>query len=204
MNNTTPKNFHRIRTVLDLQREPAPNELSEAETDGSMLRICPGCRRPATNTKGGLFIGCGCVASQAAYIQKSNQCLNALNKRNSFFHVDCYNCKKCKKSIEANDLVVLDVDGLPFCPNCFYKCNLCKLTISENIIYASEHMYYHLECFRCKQCSRDLDQQTFRRSRQSVYCTECFDVRVAKLKRRLERQTQKEMQAYGGTTALPS
>ncbi|KJA26865.1 hypothetical protein HYPSUDRAFT_1033679 [Hypholoma sublateritium FD-334 SS-4] len=176
--NTTPKNLHRTRTVLDLQRDPASNEVADADADRSILRICPGCKRPATNTKGGLFIGCG----------------------NSFFHVDCYNCKKCTKSIEANDLVLLDVDGLPLCPNCFHKCNLCKLTISENIIYASEHMYYHPECFKCKQCSSNLDKQKFRRSRQSVYCTECFDARVAKLKRRLERQTQKEMLAYGGTT----
>ncbi len=73
MTNITPKNFYRIRTVLDLQREPAPNELSEAETDGSMLRICPGCRRPATNTKGGLFIGCGCVPSQLVYAQSCDQ-----------------------------------------------------------------------------------------------------------------------------------
>ncbi|KAF8970451.1 hypothetical protein BDZ97DRAFT_1791486 [Flammula alnicola] len=183
MNATPKKNQNRERTVLDLQCNPENNAVQEKSLseDDSGIRICPGCGRPAAGKKGGLVIACG----------------------KSFFHVDCYTCKKCQTSIEIEDRVLLDLDGLPLCASCFHKCNICQLAISEKVIYVGDHSYYHPECFKCKKCSRTLDEEKFAKSRQSLYCKDCHDKRIAKMKKRMEKKAEMERLVYGGIASPP-
>jgi hypothetical protein len=119
--------------------------------------------------------------------------------RTSFFHIDCYKCKKCQDSIEINDRVLLDFDGLPLCEHCFHKCTSCKLSISDSkIVFVNNNSYYHSACFLCKKCSQVLDEKRFAKTKQSIYCTDCYQKRVAKLKRKAEKKVERERLVYDG------
>ncbi|KDR68379.1 hypothetical protein GALMADRAFT_1042023 [Galerina marginata CBS 339.88] len=178
---TPNRNLNRTQTVLDLHRDPKNESLKDklATVD---TRLCPGCRKPAAGKKGGLVIACG----------------------ESFFHVDCYNCKNCQSAIGIQDPILLDIDRLPLCEKCFHKCIACQLTIMDKILYVGrDSSPYHTECFKCKKCSKPLEGEKFAKSRQSIYCTDCHDKRVDKIKRHLEKKEERERNAYGGIASPP-
>jgi len=118
--------------------------------------------------------------------------------RMSFFHVDCYKCKKCQNAIGVDDQVFLDLDGLPLCQTCFHRCSACHLRICEKIIYVSEEAFYHPECFICKKCTRQLDERKFAKTTRSFYCLECHERRIMKIKKHQQKKESKEKVAYGG------
>ena len=119
--------------------------------------------------------------------------------RKSFYHIDCYKCKKCKGLIEIDDRVLLDFDGLPLCEDCFHQCTSCKLSISDsNIVYVNNNSYYHSHCFKCKTCAQVLDEKRFAETKHSIYCTDCYQKRVAKAKRKAEKKMETEKLVYGG------
>jgi hypothetical protein len=168
---SSSKSLNRERTVLDLHRDKETHFDKDQPDTSDPTHKCPGCRRPAVGSKGGLVIACG----------------------KFFFHVDCYKCKKCQDSIEINDRVFLDFDGLPLCEHCFHKCTSCKLSISDSkIVYVNNNSYYHPACFLCKRCSQVLDEKRFAKTKQSIYCTDCYKKRLAKSKRKAEKKVERE------------
>ncbi|KAF8156829.1 hypothetical protein B0H34DRAFT_474613 [Crassisporium funariophilum] len=169
---------NRERTVLDLHPKKIAADSFELTTLDDTRR-CPGCKLPAAGRKGGLVIACG----------------------GSFFHIDCYSCKKCRTPIALDDRVSLDLDGLLLCEDCLHKCNICNLSILELIIYGGNDSYYHPDCFRCKECNTPLDERRFGKTSRSIYCMECHGKRVIKIKKRLQRKTEREKRAYGGITS---
>ncbi|KAF9566498.1 hypothetical protein CPC08DRAFT_99022 [Agrocybe pediades] len=169
------RSSHRARTILDLHRErKGEDKLLAADS-----RLCPACRRPAAGKKGSLVIACG----------------------DSFLHLDCYKCKTCRTTLEIEDTIMLDRDGLPLCENCFLHCNACQLPVSDEVIFIGDSSQYHSHCFKCKKCDKSLDQQKFARSRQSVYCQDCYNRRLDKMKRLEKKKEMLERQVYGGISS---
>ncbi|PPQ72283.1 hypothetical protein CVT24_004672 [Panaeolus cyanescens] len=135
---------------------------------------CPACKLPAVGKKGGFVIGCG----------------------KTFFHVDCYKCKKCRTAIKIDDRVFIDRDDLPLCHNCFHNCAECHLKISERILYLTDKVTYHPNCFKCRKCKTVLNGKKFGKTTQSIYCVDCFNRRNDKIQRRVDKRLRKEKEAY--------
>jgi hypothetical protein len=140
---------------------------------------CPACNLPAVGQKGGFVIGCG----------------------KTFFHVDCYKCKKCRSTIKIDDRVFIDRDNLPLCINCFHNCAECHLKISERILYLNDKVAYHPNCFKCRKCKTVLNGKKFGKTTQSIYCVDCFARRNEKIKHRVDKRLKKEKEAYASSYA---
>ncbi|KAF9527428.1 hypothetical protein CPB83DRAFT_856157 [Crepidotus variabilis] len=156
---------NRQRTVLDLHRKHAIVQGEALESMVSDDHRCPACELPVGGKKGGLAIANG----------------------PSFFHIDCYKCKKCSIRIQMEENVFQDLDGLLLCWRCLHVCKACTFPIAQNIVYAEGPSHYHSECFRCRRCYDHLDEDHFAQTSRSVYCIPCFEKRQAKMKKMGER-----------------
>lgn len=123
------------------------------------------------------------------------------NNRKTFFHVDCYKCKKCRTTIKIDDRVFIDRDDLPLCHNCFHNCAECHLRISERILYLTDKVAYHPNCFKCRKCKTVLSGKKFGKTTQSIYCVDCFARRNDKIQRRVDKRLKKEKEEYANSFA---
>ncbi|KAI3385453.1 hypothetical protein SNEBB_008784 [Seison nebaliae] len=113
-----------------------------------------------------------------------------------FYHVTCFTCCFCKKSLDSKDQQYIcgEIDDL-CCGRCFKlkvlkKCSICSELIDENqnnrIVVGNEN--YHPNCFRCRECNRQLIENTKTRipnysedelaacsfkHHQQIYCQNC-------------------------------
>ncbi|CAJ0583798.1 unnamed protein product, partial [Mesorhabditis spiculigera] len=84
-----------------------------------------------------------------------------LNKvLDSSFHSDCLKCSCCEEKLVTKCYMK---NNSLFCRNHFFKkfgtkCGMCKEGISPDCIVrkANEHVY-HMECFQCTICKRDME-----------------------------------------------
>ncbi|KNZ80478.1 Beta-chimaerin [Termitomyces sp. J132] len=138
-------------------------------------RLCPGCKNPAVNEQGGLVVAFG----------------------QSFFHVDCFKCAKCGDKVTADTNLLLLSDGSPICTNCTYSCNVCRLPILDEAIMTGDDSY-HAHCFKCKVCKSRIDDLVFAKTSQGVYCMNCHNERMAKIRSHVQKKAEREREKRAG------
>ncbi|KAJ7647409.1 RhoGAP-domain-containing protein [Roridomyces roridus] len=135
-------------------------------------RICPGCKRSAVTEQGGLVVAFG----------------------QSFFHVDCFKCAKCGDQVTADTNLLLLSDGSPICANCSYSCNVCHNPILDEAIMTGDDSY-HAHCFRCKVCKNRIDELVFAKTSQGIYCMNCHNERMIKIRKHTQKKAEREKAA---------
>ncbi|KAF9478638.1 RhoGAP-domain-containing protein [Pholiota conissans] len=138
-------------------------------------RLCPGCKKSVVNEQGGLVVAFG----------------------QSFFHVDCFKCAKCRNQVTADTNLLLLSDGSPICANCSYSCNICHLPILDEAIMTGDDSY-HAHCFKCKVCSNRIDELVFAKTSQGIYCMNCHNERMIKIRKHAQKKAERE-RANGGS-----
>eukprot|EP00123_Amoebidium_parasiticum_P019837 comp33715_c0_seq1/m.47286 comp33715_c0_seq1/g.47286 ORF comp33715_c0_seq1/g.47286 comp33715_c0_seq1/m.47286 type:complete len:181 (-) comp33715_c0_seq1:260-802(-) len=79
------------------------------------------------------------------------------------YHKDCLACKTCKKSVATEGFFL---DGPLFvCEPCYVqqkaeKCTACQGNITGMVVRIKDRPY-HLECFKCKKCQKNLNNIGF-------------------------------------------
>jgi len=126
---------------------------------------------------------------------------NVLHPSQSFFHVDCFKCAKCGDKVTADTNLLLLSDGSPICANCSYSCNVCNLPILDEAIMTGDDSY-HAHCFKCKVCKTRIDELVFAKTSQGIYCMNCHNDRMAKIRRHAQkkREREKEKEKAGGSS----
>ena len=109
----------------------------------------------------------------------------------SFFHVDCFKCAKCGDQVTADTNLLLLSDGSPICANCSYSCNICNLPILDEAIMTGDDSY-HAHCFKCKVCKTRIDELVFAKTSQGIYCMNCHNERMAKIRRHAQKKRERE------------
>ncbi|PPQ70696.1 hypothetical protein CVT24_000178 [Panaeolus cyanescens] len=166
----------REHSHLDIQQRSA------AVQDPVVLddRLCPGCKRSAVNEQGGLVVAFG----------------------QSFFHVDCFKCAKCRNQVTADTNLLLLSDGSPICANCSYSCNICRLPILDEAIMTGDDSY-HAHCFKCKVCNNRIDELVFAKTSQGIYCMNCHNERMIKIRRHAQKKAERD-RAQGSNSSSRS
>ncbi|KAF9049694.1 hypothetical protein BJ165DRAFT_1525038 [Panaeolus papilionaceus] len=143
-------------------------------------RLCPGCKRSAVNEQGGLVVAFG----------------------QSFFHVDCFKCAKCRNQVTADTNLLLLSDGSPICANCSYSCNICRLPILDEAIMTGDDSY-HAHCFKCKVCNNRIDELVFAKTSQGIYCMSCHNNRMIKIRKHAQKKAERD-RANGSSSSSRS
>lgn len=111
--------------------------------------------------------------------------------RQSLFHVDCFKCAKCSDKVTADTNLLLLSDGSPICANCSYSCNVCGLPILDEAIMTGDDSY-HAHCFKCKVCKNRIDELVFAKTTQGIYCMNCHNERMIKIRRYTQKKAERE------------
>ena len=166
--------------------QPSTSPLVDIEN-----RLCPGCKNSAVNETGGLVVAFGCVTSPLLPCFYNNPFASS---RQSFFHVDCFKCAKCNNKVTADTNLLLLSDGSPICAECSYNCNICQQPILDEAIMTGDDSY-HAHCFKCKVCHNRIDELVFAKTTHGIYCMNCHNDRMAKIRRHAQRKREKEKAA---------
>lgn len=126
-----------------------------------------------------------------------------LSNRQSFFHVDCFKCAKCGNKVTADTNLLLLSDGSPVCANCSYNCNVCKQPILDEAIMTGDDSY-HAHCFKCKVCRNRIDELVFAKTSQGIYCMDCHNERMIKIRRHAQKKAEREKAAAAGGSGSSS
>lgn len=51
---------------------------------------------------------------------------------------------------------------------------------------------YHAHCFKCKVCKTRIDELVFAKTSQGIYCMNCHNERMAKIRRHAQKKKEKE------------
>ncbi|KAI0298542.1 hypothetical protein BC826DRAFT_104830 [Russula brevipes] len=132
-------------------------------------KICPGCQLTVMDDNGGVVIAFG----------------------QSFFHVDCFKCAKCRDRVTADTNLLLLSDGQPVCSNCSYSCSVCHQPILDEAIMTGDDSY-HAHCFKCRSCRNRIDELMFAKTSHGIYCMSCHHQRVARSRRHAQKQKERE------------
>ncbi|KII92259.1 hypothetical protein PLICRDRAFT_37049 [Plicaturopsis crispa FD-325 SS-3] len=159
-------------------RQEVVDAQDTAQMEGMENRLCPGCRKSAVNENGGLVVAFG----------------------QSFFHVDCFKCAKCGDQVTADTNLLLLSDGSPICANCSYSCNVCHLPILDEAIMTGDDSY-HAHCFKCKVCKNRIDELVFAKTSQGIYCMNCHNDRMAKIRKHAQKKREREKAGGSGNSA---
>ncbi|KAF5389416.1 hypothetical protein D9757_004336 [Collybiopsis confluens] len=141
-------------------------------------RLCPGCKLSVVSEEGGLVVAFG-------------QC---------FFHVNCFKCAKCNDKVTADTNLLLLSDGSPICANCSYACSVCKQPILDEAIMTGDDAY-HAHCFKCKVCKNRIDELVFAKTSQGIYCMDCHNDRMIKIRKHTQRKAERERERQAAQAA---
>jgi hypothetical protein len=57
---------------------------------------------------------------------------------------------------------------------------------------------YHAHCFKCKVCSNRIDELVFAKTSQGIYCMNCHNERMIKIRKHAQKKAERE-RANGGS-----
>ncbi|CAB03095.2 Zyxin [Caenorhabditis elegans] len=103
------------------------------------------------------------------------------NAMNQIFHVDCFKCGQCSKTLAGASFY--NIDDKPTCEGCYQnsleKCTACNRAISDKLLRACGGVY-HVNCFVCFSCKKSLDGIPFTLDKDNnVHCVPCFHDKFA-------------------------
>lgn len=91
-----------------------------------------------------------------------------------YFHLACFVCGKCKKSITSR---YVPRDGIPYHTECAYEhtCSVCDKPVRSRYLEMHKKVV-HVECFVCTQCNKVLADLGFKyiESNSKPYCVDCM------------------------------
>ncbi|KAF8756890.1 Protein kinase C conserved region 1 (C1) domains (Cysteine-rich domains) [Rhizoctonia solani] len=125
---------------------------------------CGGCGRTLESASGGVVVAFG----------------------NALWHVECFRCAKCQNMSADTNLLLL-ADGSPVCQACSYSCHVCHNPILDEAIMTGDDSY-HASCFKCRTCSRRIEELVFAKTSQGIYCMACHNDRVARSRRHADKK----------------
>ncbi|KAH9485348.1 N-chimaerin [Psilocybe cubensis] len=136
-------------------------------------RLCPGCKKSVVNEQGGLVVAFGSVASSSYLV-----------------------CPRLDPSLPfpgnpSSMSTALNV------PNVETSCNICQLPILDEAIMTGDDSY-HAHCFKCKVCSNRIDELVFAKTSQGIYCMNCHNERMIKIRKHAQKKAERE-RANGGS-----
>ena len=106
-------------------------------------------------------------------------------------HPDCFRCKECNNNIKQTDKYHKKDDGSFLCINCTQKsyggqaqlvdqgnagiCYKCKQNIGGNWLQDAQGNEYHMQCFVCVACNKNLanSQEGYSAVNDQIYCKQC-------------------------------
>ncbi|XP_066928976.1 uncharacterized protein [Clytia hemisphaerica] len=132
----------------------------------------PGQLLPISLKDRSKFFGSVC-ANCNDVIKPNEQFFKALN---CIWHINHFRCFQCNTDLGGS---YVDVDGSPFCKNCYLlknapKCKGCSNPITGAYINAIG-AYWHGDCFSCRQCLRKPSPDVQMYEKDGLpYCGECY------------------------------
>ena len=102
-------------------------------------------------------------------------------KENIFYHSECFSCDgPCKKPIHDRFFQKNEDDY--FCKECFDlisdRCNKCQNNFESGVsrISLKNNIFFHNECFLCKNCSQIINSAYFLTKSGDYLCKTCNDL----------------------------
>ncbi|QRV79292.1 Rho-type GTPase-activating protein 4 [Ceratobasidium sp. AG-Ba] len=142
---------------------------------------CGGCHKTLESASGGVVVAFG----------------------NALWHVECFRCAKCRTTVSADTNLLLLADGSPVCQACSYSCHVCHNPILDEAIMTGDDSY-HAACFKCRSCSRRIEELVFAKTSQGIYCMSCHNDRVARSRRHAEQKKRSRTRSRKEDSHAPS
>jgi hypothetical protein len=79
---------------------------------------------------------------------------------------------------------------------------VCHLPILDEAIMAGDDSY-HAHCFNCKVCKNRIDELVFAKTSQGIYCMNCHNERMIKIRKHAQKKAERE-KAVGGSGSSKS
>lgn len=192
---------HDLSQSLPYTHSPTtPGSLLPDSVSPTESKVCPGCHLTVMDEDGGVVIAFG----WASFIFFSHlPFLIPRYQRQSFFHVGCFKCAKCRDRVTADTNLLLLSDGQPVCSNCSYSCSVCQQPILDEAIMTGDDSY-HAHCFKCRSCHNRIDELMFAKTSHGIYCMKCHHQRVARSKRHAQKQKQRDSAGPAGSSPTPT
>ncbi|GMM29344.1 GTPase-activating protein [Martiniozyma asiatica (nom. inval.)] len=98
------------------------------------------------------------------------------------WHVDCFKCSKCEKTLGVNSNFLVLGTGALVCSDCSYTCKTCNKKIYDLAILTGD-LAYCADCFKCKSCKKPIDDLKYARTSKGLFCMPCHHMLMAKKKK---------------------
>lgn len=107
------------------------------------------------------------------------------------WHVDCFKCSKCSKSLGVNSNFLVLGTGALVCSDCSYTCKSCNKKIYDLAILTGD-LAYCADCFICKSCHKPIDDLKYARTSKGLFCMPCHHMLMEKKKKYEKMKKLKE------------
>jgi len=160
----------------NLYNKDKPKTTTEDELNNAMKRLTAGVQKPSENK----------VLETKCCGRCDKQILDPVvaSVFNQTFHVDCFTCTSCDKTLHTGVEFYVIGDNQPTCNDCYKmklkRCKKCGKFIEAGRIIKALGFEYHPECFCCKNCGKMLDGEQFTSNREQdpdnpePFCIPCY------------------------------
>jgi hypothetical protein len=98
------------------------------------------------------------------------------------WHVSCFKCSKCSKSLGVDSNFLVLGTGALVCSDCSYTCKSCDKKIYDLAILTGD-LAYCADCFKCKSCNKPIDDLKYARTSKGLFCMPCHNMLMEKKKK---------------------
>lgn len=98
------------------------------------------------------------------------------------WHVNCFKCSKCTKSLGVDSNFLVLGTGALVCSECSYTCKSCEKKIYDLAILTGD-LAYCADCFKCKSCNKPIDDLKYARTSKGLFCMPCHNMLMEKKKK---------------------
>ncbi|AOA60750.1 Rho GTPase-activating protein [Komagataella phaffii CBS 7435] len=107
------------------------------------------------------------------------------------WHVECFSCSKCSKSLGCDSNFLVLGTGALVCSDCSYACTICSKKIYDLAILTGNQAYCS-SCFQCRACKNRIEDLRYARTSKGLFCISCH-MKLLEKKKRHEQQRKKLM-----------
>ncbi|ODV81693.1 RhoGAP-domain-containing protein [Suhomyces tanzawaensis NRRL Y-17324] len=98
------------------------------------------------------------------------------------WHIHCFKCSKCAKSLGCNSNFLVLGNGNLICSDCSYNCKQCGKKIDDLAILTGDQAYCS-NCFKCRSCKNKIEDLRYARTSKGLFCMDCHEKLMAKKKK---------------------
>lgn len=95
------------------------------------------------------------------------------------WHIHCFKCFKCDKSLGCNSNFLVLGNGSLVCSSCSYSCKQCGKKIDDLAILTGDQAYCS-SCFKCRACKLKIEDLRYARTSKGLFCMACHEDLLAK------------------------